>query len=160
MHTWLGVVGPGVRNEGVTNALFTDHSDVRPTLLSLAGLKDDYVHDGRVVFEILQNHLMPDAIRDQEDTLHRLAVAFKNINAPVGPLGLSSLKIATAGITSPDARYARVSESLQKLTAARDEIAAAMIKILEDAAFKNKRVDEEQAERLIEAAEELLQPAG
>jgi hypothetical protein len=160
VHTWLGVVGPGVRNEGVTNALFTDHSDVRPTLLSLAGLKDDYVHDGRVVFEILQNHSMPDAIRDQEDTLHRLAVAFKNINAPVGPLGLSSLKIATAGITSPDARYARVSESLQELTAARDKIAAAMIKILEDAAFANKRVDEEQAERLIEAAEELLQPAG
>jgi hypothetical protein len=156
VHTWLGIVGPGVRREGVTNALFTDHSDVRPTILSLAGLKDDYAHDGRVIFEILHDHVLPDAVRDQEETLHRLAVAYKNINAPVGPLGLSSLKIATAGITSTDARYAKVTESIQDLTAARNKIAAAMISMLEDAAFANKRVNEERAERLIDAAEDLL----
>jgi hypothetical protein len=51
VRTWLGLVGPGVQHEGVTNALFTDHSDVRPTVLSLAGLRDDYAHDGRVIFE-------------------------------------------------------------------------------------------------------------
>jgi hypothetical protein len=109
-----------------------------------------------VIFEILHKHAMPDAVRDQEETLHRLAVAYKNINAPVGPLGLSSLKIATAGITSTDARYAKVTESLQDLTEERDEIAGAMISMLEDAAFANKPVNEGRAERLIERAEDLL----
>jgi arylsulfatase A-like enzyme len=156
VHTWLGIVGPGVRHEGVTNALFTDHSDVRPTILSLAGLKDDYAHDGRVIFEILHKHALPDAVRDQEETLHRLAVAYKNINAPVGPLGLASLQIATAGIISTNAHYARVTESLRDLTEERDEIAGAMIQMLEDAAFHNKKVNEERAERLIDAAEDLL----
>jgi hypothetical protein len=156
VHTWLGIVGPGVRHEGVTSALFTDHSDVRPTILSLAGLKDDYTHDGRVIFEILHRHVLPDAVRDQEETLHRLAVAYKNINAPVGPLGLSSLKFATAGISSTDARYAKVTQSIQDLTEDRNEIAGAMISMLEGAAFENRPVDEERAERLIDAAEDLL----
>ena len=156
VHTWLGIVGPGVQREGVTNALFTDHSDVRPTVLSLAGLEDDYAHDGRVIFEILDDHVLPDAVRDQEEMLHRLAVAYKDINAPVGPLGLRSLKIATAGITSTDTGYATANEALQDLTDARDAIAGAMISMLEGAAFRNERVDAEQANHLINAAEDLL----
>jgi len=155
-HTWLGMVGPGVRSNGRFGEIFSDHTDTRPTILSLVGLKDDYAHDGRVIFEILHKHALPDAVRDQEETLHRLAVAYKNINAPVGPLGLASLQIATAGITSTDARYARVTESLRDLTEERDEIAGAMIQMLEDAAFRNKKVNEERAERLIDAAEDLL----
>ena len=52
-HTWLGVVGPGVKHKGRFGELFTDHTDIRPTILSVAHLKDDYSHDGRTVFEIL-----------------------------------------------------------------------------------------------------------
>lgn len=156
VRTWLGIVGPGVRHEGVTDALFTDHTDVRPTVLSLAGLEDDYTHDGRVIFEILHDRALPPAVRDQEGTLHRLAVAYKNINAPVGPLGLNTMKLATDGVSGTDAHYAAVSATLQDLTAARDKIAGAMIALLEHATFEGRRVDEEQAEQLIEAAEDLL----
>jgi hypothetical protein len=46
-HTWLGIVGPGVRANGRFGEVFTDHSDIRPTILSLAHLKDDYAHDSR-----------------------------------------------------------------------------------------------------------------
>jgi hypothetical protein len=49
-----------------------------------------------------------------------------------------------------------VTESLQDLTQERDEIAGAMISMLEDAAFANKPVNEERAERLIGRAEDLL----
>ena len=157
VRTWLGLVGPGVQREGVTNALFTDHSDVRPTVLSLAGLRDDYAHDGRVIFEVLDDHVLPHALRSDEETLHRLAVAYKSINAPVGPLGLGSLKIATAGIAAADPVYARTSRSIEELTSARNEIAGAMIAILERAAFENAPVDEARAQRLIDAAEGLLQ---
>ena len=157
MHTWLAIVGPGVRHEGVTNALFTDHADIRPTVLSLAGLTDDYAHDGRVIFEIMHDQAMPSAVRRNQEILHRLAAAYKNINAPVGPLGLRSLEIATAGVESTDARYAKVTQSIQDLTAARNAIAGAMISLLEGAAFSNKAVDAEEAERLIDAADELLE---
>ena len=33
--------------------IFTDHTDTRPTLLTLAGVKDDHAHDGRVIVEAL-----------------------------------------------------------------------------------------------------------
>jgi hypothetical protein len=42
-----------VRDLGVTRPhdFFTDHVDVRPTLLFLSGLVDDYESDGRVILE-------------------------------------------------------------------------------------------------------------
>jgi hypothetical protein len=58
-HTWLGIVGPGVRKAGRVGDIFTDHTDIRPTILRLAHLKDDYAHDGRVVFEILRTRPGP-----------------------------------------------------------------------------------------------------
>lgn len=106
---------------------------------------------------MLDDHVLPLAFRSDEETLHRLAVAYKGINAPVGPLGLGSLKIATAGIAAPDPVYARTSRSIEELTSARNEIAGAMIAILERAAFENAPVDEARAQRLIDAAEGLLQ---
>ena len=35
--TWLGMVGPGVRHNGEDNT-WADHTDTRPTMLSLLGL--------------------------------------------------------------------------------------------------------------------------
>jgi len=156
VRTWLGIVGPGVRHVGVTNALFTDHTDVRPTVLSLAGLKDDYAHDGRVLFEILNDHELPRTLRDQQGLLHRLAAAYKAINAPVGPLGLATLRFSTQAVAGSDSRYARADELLGDLTVVRNRIAGEMISMLEGAAFNNERVDAERAERLIREANELL----
>jgi len=156
-HTWLGLVGPGVRHLGVTNAIFTDHTDIRPTVLGFAGLKDDYAHDGRVLFEVLHAHALPDAIRDHEHLLHELAAAYKAINAPVGPLGLASLEFATRGVEGDDAQYAKSVARLQDLTEDRDEIAGRMIAILEGAAFWNHSVDVDEAHELIRAAHRLLE---
>ena len=39
--TWVGYVGQGVDN-GPDNTTWSDHTDVRPTILELVGLKDDY----------------------------------------------------------------------------------------------------------------------
>ena len=60
MNTWVGWAGPGIEKNGDRNepwnesaddkhVPFTDHTDVRPTILALTGLQDDYVSDGRVV---------------------------------------------------------------------------------------------------------------
>ena len=67
--TWLGMVGPGVRNIGVDNSIWSDHTDIRPTILTLVGLKDDYSHDGRALFEDLYSWAIPQSLRAHSATL-------------------------------------------------------------------------------------------
>ncbi len=155
-HTWLGMVGPGVRSSGVSDEVFSDHTDIRPTLLALAGLSDDYAHDGRVLFEVLQDAALPSGLLQHRTTLERLARAYKAINAPLGKLGRASLKLSTGAIAGNDAGYSAYVSSITALTSNRNSIAASMIQMLENAAFANQPIDETRAESLIEAAEQLL----
>src|SRR5207245_1210546 len=57
--TWLGLVGPGVRNLGVNSTIWSDHTDTRPTIMALVGLRDDYRHDGRVLLDVLNPAAVP-----------------------------------------------------------------------------------------------------
>ena len=45
---------PGSGHAASTRTTWTDHTNVRPTILALLGLNDDYVHDGRVLVEALE----------------------------------------------------------------------------------------------------------
>ena len=159
VRTWLGVVGPGVKHLGQTDDLFTDHTDIRPTILGLTGLQDDYAHDGRVLFEVLKDEAVPDSLRDHRETLHRLAEAYKAINAPTGKLGIRTLiGVSTAALAATnDAVYGRLENRINRLTERRNDIAARMIDMLERAAFHNEEIDVAEAERLIHQAEELLE---
>jgi hypothetical protein len=149
-RTWLGLVGPHVRQAGATGAVFSDHTDVRPTLLHLAGLRDDYSHDGRVLVEVL-NEATPQAA-----TFSQLAGAYKAINAPVGVLGLRTLELSTRAIKGDDATYAALEGQITNLTAQRNALAGRMIAVLESAAFDHSRIDETEAAQLIEAARSLI----
>lgn len=136
--TWLGMVGPDVKHLGIVNGIWSDHTDTRPTMMELLGLKDDYQHEGRVLFEIIQPWALPDAVRANENALIRLAEAYKQINAPVGELGLASLQISTAALesnTPNDATYTRLENLLGQITQARNTLASQMITILEAAEF-------------------------
>src|SRR5439155_9538931 len=70
--TWVGFAGPGVRHLGVNGSVWMDHIDLRPTILTLAGLSDDYVHDGRVLIEFLTDKALPQSLRAHTETLRRL----------------------------------------------------------------------------------------
>jgi hypothetical protein len=52
--TWLGIVGPGVKKSGIADTVWSDHTDIRPTMLALLGLTDDYEHQGRVISEFIE----------------------------------------------------------------------------------------------------------
>ena len=52
-NTWVGMVGPGVASNGIDSHTWTDHTNLRPTILSLVGLKDDYTEDGHVLVQAL-----------------------------------------------------------------------------------------------------------
>jgi hypothetical protein len=156
VRVWAGVVGPGVQHRG-DDATWVDHTDLRPTILTLSGLSDDYRHDGRVITEILHARAVPRSLRAHRATLERLGAAYKQINAPLGRFGLDVIEINDAAVRATDeARYARLAAALRRLGADRNRIAHRMRTILEQAAFGNTAINEREAKRLIAEAKALL----
>jgi arylsulfatase A-like enzyme len=152
-NTWLGLVGPGIDRKGATGEIFSDHTDIRPTMISLAGLVDDYSHDGRVLFEVLQDHAIPKALRQHRDTLSDLAAAYKAINAPLGKL---TLQHATAAVEGSDSAYSAFTPELAEFMQQRNALAGKIIKMLEGAEFADDKIDENAAKQAIEATQDLV----
>jgi hypothetical protein len=141
-QTWLGFVGPGVKKGGIDDKTWTDHTDVRPTMLALLGLEDDYTHDGRVIVEQLHSSALPWPIKANPDAYQRLATAFKQLNAPFGDLSMASIKYSTANIknTSPTV-YDSYLHKMATFTERRDALAAWITAVLEGAAFDEDPVN-------------------
>jgi hypothetical protein len=159
---WLGIVGPGVRRtndkEPDTEIEFSDHTDVRPTVLALTGLQGDHTHDGRALFEVLDSSALPESLHDHSQTLFPLGRLYKQINAPFGKLGLTSLKVSTfalASSSSNDTAYTKLEAKIAAWRSQRDSLAGRIRTIL-DSALESKRINEEQAEDLIEQTQALL----
>src|SRR2546422_2217759 len=159
--TWFSFAGPGVRHLGRTDRIWSDHPDVRPTFLTLLGLRDSYSHQGRVLMEILGENALPRALRSHRESLLRLGQLYKQINAPVGALGLASVKLSTRGLESgsaaSDQLFARTERSLSALIASRDSLARDIESLLEGAEFAGTRPDEDRVADLIDRAELLLE---
>jgi hypothetical protein len=139
-RTWFGMAGPGVAQQGRFDGVFSDHTDLRPTVLTLVGLKDDYVHDGRVLVENLDPNVLPNSLRDSLFTYTALAQAYKQINATKGPLGVNSLVAANRAIASDNAIYNKFLTQIGAVTTERDALAAQMIALLNGAAFANQPI--------------------
>jgi hypothetical protein len=125
-------------------------------MLALAGLHDDYASDGRVLVEALDGDGLADSLGENRDLFVKLAQVYKQINAPVGQLGLSTLARSTQALQGDDATYATIENQLIALNAQRDTIASQMIAMLNAAAFEGKAINEEQAHDLIQQGETLL----
>jgi hypothetical protein len=152
--TWLGMVGPGVRPLNVTKKVWSDHTDIRPTMMSLLSLQDDYAHDGRVLFEFT------DSGSRTSRGLVELARIYKQLNAPAGLFGLGVLQSTTNAIKRGDAAaYARAAGELEALGQERDQIAQAIRVVLEAAASPGAMGDD-AAEGLLTRARRLLADAG
>ncbi|PWT85306.1 MAG: hypothetical protein C5B58_03305, partial [Acidobacteria bacterium] len=153
---WLGMVGPGVLHLGgsfnqdqvgtdLSPILYSDHTDVRPTMLALLGLKDDYIHDGRVLFEAVSPSALPHGFAAHEFTLLQMANVYKLINAPFGQLAKDSLSISTAALasnTTNDATYTNLEAKIAGWHTERDGIANQMRSILDGAMFGGQSVND------------------
>jgi hypothetical protein len=156
---YLGLVGPGLRhlgldgspaNEGPSSAgpdsgqttvpgsgtkgTWIDETDIRPTLMYLVGLRDDYVPDGRVITEVL------DHVHGQlgSPQLVALGQCYKQLNSSVGLFGTDTLEADTAAIESTsagDASYVGVVSKLARLEARRDHLAEQIKDELSSAEF-------------------------
>ena len=159
--TWLGLVGPGVRHAGVTDDVWSDHTDIRPTILAIFGLTDDYVSDGRVLFEALHEGALAPSLDGNDKDVAELVRVYKAITAPVGPLGLASLRISTKALASgdatSDAKYAAGEAFLASLTTQRDALVEKIKPALDAAEFHHTPVDRAKARAWAEQGEELLE---
>ena len=161
---YLGVAGPGVKHLGLdgsaagagpssagpnsgqvivtgshTKGTWIDETDIRPTMMYLLGLNDDYEHDGRVITQILTSPTK--ALR--AGGVATLGACYKQLNSSVGEFGTDTLKFATKGIesTSPgDAQYLATDQALRILDQQRDQLAGVIKQDLENAAFNNTRI--------------------
>ena len=160
-RTFIAIAGPGVKNLGVTEPddFFTDHVDVRPTIMFLTGLTDDYEHDGRVILELIDPSILASSLHAHSHTLLELGQIYKQINAPFGRLAESALNVSTFAIESTstnDETYTRLENQIASWTAQRDELAGEIKSILEGAEFAGQPIDENEARHLIGEGVELL----
>ena len=159
--TWVGYVGQGVDSTGVDNTTWSDHTDLRPTILELVGLQDDYVHDGRVIAEILDGYAQPLAVRNSGSFV-ALAQMYKQLNASFGQFAMATLKASTKALASNDAgdaTYNSIEAQIQSLTSQRDSLAAQMITLLNGAEFQGQPFSDAQAQSLISQGQSLLNQA-
>ena len=161
---YLGLAGPGVRHLGLdgtsaangpnsagpnsgqvvvansgTTGTWVDETDIRPTLMYLTGLKDDYEHDGRVITEVLSspNHALG------APGVASLGACYKQLNSSVGQFGNFTLRASTAAIessTTGDGEYRTVDAALAGLDKLRDSLALRVKGELEAAAFGDRPI--------------------
>jgi hypothetical protein len=160
---WLGLVGPGVNVSGVDSVTWSDETDTRPTMLALTGLTDDYSHEGRALVEEFNASALPSGVTNSGANFVNLASAFKQINAPVGDLGLTSLFISTnamaSGTASNDLKYVRYQNQIAAMTTVRDALVTQMSLLLEGAEFNNKPISTAKTNQLITKAQNLRNQA-
>ena len=148
--TWLGLVGPDVKHLGVTGKLWTDHSDIRPTLMALTGLQEDYIHQGRPISQVMT---------ETRQDLNRLGDVYKQINAPVGQLSLDSVAFATRATLSNstgDQTYIAADAQIAAWTSQRNDLAAQMIALLDTTAPGYTNHNDRNVNDLIRQGEQLL----
>jgi hypothetical protein len=149
--TWVGFVGPGILPRGVDGpdptaeangvrfGTFSDHTDIRPTMLQALGLHDDYATDGRVLIEDMTDAALPPALQSgglgRASYLHT-AQLYKQLNAPVGAFALATLQLSTSALASSspsDSTYNNIEQLLVALGNARDATTEALHQKLENA---------------------------
>jgi len=161
---YVAFVGPGVRhlgldgpaaNQGTTSSgansgeveVYQDHfpgpwvdeTDIRPTIMYLTGLRDDYEHDGRVITQILSDPNR--ALRAPGVTT--LGECYKQLNSSVGDFGAYTLNADTNAIKSSstgDQEYLRTDQALRGLEVVRDHLAEQIKGELEAAEFSDQPV--------------------
>ena len=151
--TWVGIAGKGVKVNGVdgpapadgnqpsdpesthtvpeasTVGTWVEETDIRPTMLYLAGLTDDYQSDGHVITQALAN--VPSALAATAE----LAAGYDQIESSVGQFGTDTLiadsKALASGSSSDDSVFANEQAALQQLADDRDSAVAPIKKALE-----------------------------
>jgi hypothetical protein len=157
-NTWFGLVGPGVEPHGIDSSTWTDHTNVRPTILALAGLKDDYTEDGRVLVETLRSGAAPHALKGAD--IKSLMDAYEQVNASFGQFAHDTLTASTKALeSSDDSKYTSIEDQITSLTGQRDALVAQIRSALNAAAFNGTPISSTQANSWAAQANDLISQA-
>ena len=154
--TWAAIAGRGVAVNGIdgptpaegnqasdpeanntvpqasTKGTWVEEADIRPTMLNLLGLSDDYQSDGHVITQALAVVPAPLAATAE------LAAGYDQINSGVGQFATDTLiadsKALASGSSSDDTAYAAEQATLLQLADDRDTAAQQMKNTLSAAA--------------------------
>jgi hypothetical protein len=154
--TWVAIAGKGAAVNGVDGpqpedgnqpsdpestrtvpeasrvGTWVEETDIRPTMLYLLGLSDDYRSDGHVITQALAT--VPPSLAATEE----LAAGYDQIESSVGQFGTDTLladtKALASGSSSDDSAYETEQATLAQLADDRDTAAAKIKKVLSDAA--------------------------
>src|SRR6266536_1407301 len=140
----------------------TNQTDLRQTMLSLVGLKDDYGHDGRLLSGDLSGYAIPAAVKKSGSNFTQLAASYKQLNASFGSFAMDTLKASTRALASNDAgdaTYSSIESQIESLTNQRNTLAAQIIGLLDGAEFNGQTFSNAQAQTLIAQAQSLLDQA-
>src|SRR5207253_9689565 len=126
--------------------------------LSLLGLKDDYVNDGRVLVEGLNFAGTPRSL--SSGSVRDLMAAYEQVNASFGNFSKYTLQASTNALKSTDeTRYASIEDSITNLTTQRDTLAGQIRAALNDAAFNGGSISNAQAQSWTNQANSLISQA-
>ncbi len=178
--TWVGIAGKGVKVGGVdgpqpadgnqptdpesthtvpqasTVGTWVEEADIRPTMLQLVGLHDDYESDGHVITQALAT--VPAPLAAIED----LAKGYDQIESSVGQFATDTLvadtKALASGSSSDDSAYQTEQATLLQLADDRDTAVAKIKQTLNDAAA-GTMPNHGQIQSGLSAVKELLRRA-
>ena len=159
---WVAFAGPGVTARGVDSSTWADETDVRPTLMSLLGLTDDYTSDGRVLVTDVTHAVLPDSFNDSKryQDLLDLEDTYKQLNADVGTFGLATLQASTTALSSTSSTtYTTIENDLTQLDGQRDALAAQIETLLNGVEFGHQNLDMHQAETFTAQGNQLIADA-
>lgn len=155
-NTWVGMVGPGIASNGVDSSTWTDHTNLRPTILALTGLKDDYTEDGHVLREALAGNAVPSGIK-QSGRYVQLTSFDEQLNAPFGSFAMDTLEASTKALESTDdSVYTSIESRIANLTSQRDALAGQIRSALNAAAFAGQPISNSQAGTWVDQAKQLI----
>jgi hypothetical protein len=178
--TWVGFAGKGVKVNGLDGpepdqgnqpsdpesthtvpqasqvGTWVEETDIRPTMLYLLGLKDDYRSDGHVITQAVQHTSRALAATAQ------LAAGYDQIESSVGQFATDTLiadtKALASGSSSDDSAYQAEQQTLLKLANDRDRVVTKIKKVLNGAAH-NQGLHRGQVRHYLSLVNKLLQRA-
>ena len=155
--TFLALVGPGISLKGIQSEVWSDHADIRPTMLALVGLKDAYLGDGRALIEVFQPWALPAGTHETSDQFLQLATAYKRIAAPVAEFAQVSLRVSTTAEGAAETKHNNLQSQLLVVGALRNDLSTAMANLLNDAVFHGRHISEPETRQLVRSANDLLE---
>ena len=155
--TWIGMVGPNVNNLGQTGGIWTDHTDLRPTMLAALGLSDDYASDGDVISQVIAPSSLPATLDAHLTSYQGLEAVRKQLDAPFGEFGHDAEIVSTTAVaTTSPAAYDLWDAQLADCKAVRDGMDAQIQSLLTGASAGTTTLDDAAADGLAKQGNALI----